>query len=355
MVLNGRLTGVAVLAMAAIFLLGVPGIVAAVEVPTLYSAEVVLDEEADNPREAAYRDALIAVLTRVSGMVILEDEETLDTVFPVPAAYVTQFRPGEEENSLWVSFDGEALESVLRNNGFTVWGSERPLTLVWLAVDWGQGEREIIAAEDPDTIEQQARTIDRNRLLRERLLEIADRRGLPIVFPLMDTTDLQMVTFSDLWGGFDEHVLVASERYEVTSILIGRVRPMSAERNRWTYYFGEDQLAWTGPPEAVVGQVANLLAAEFAVGGNDPLVNVPLDVSGIETVDAYGSVQKLLSEVALIEAYRITEVTGDTVRYDIEVRGGADRLRRALSFAGLIEEEPDFSTPEDHLRFFYGP
>ena len=244
---------------------------------------------------------------------------------------------------------------MLRNNGFTVWGSERPATLVWLAVDWGQGEREIIAAEDPDTIEREARTIDRNRLLRERLLEIADRRGLPIMFPLLDTTDLQTVTFSDIWGGFDERIVEASGRYDITSVLIGRVRPASAERNRWTYYFGNDQRTWSGTPEAVVGQVAGLLAAEFAVGGNDPLVRVPLEVSGIQTVDAYGSVQKLLSEVALIEDFQITQVAGDTVSYEVEVRGGADRLRRALSFAGLIEEEPAFGASDDDLRFFYGP
>ena len=38
---------------------------------------------------------------------------------------------------------------------------------------------------------------------RERILEIADRRGLPLVFPLLDTTDIQNVSFSDIWGGFD--------------------------------------------------------------------------------------------------------------------------------------------------------
>ena len=337
-------------------LVGWSGAVAAVEVPTLYTAKVVIDEEAENPRDEAYRAALIEVLARVSGSEISDNEEAIDEIFPVPDAYVTRFRPGDDD-TLWVSFDGEALESVLRNNGFTVWGSDRPLTLIWLAVDWGQGEREILAAENPDEIEQQSRTIDRNRLLRERLLEIAERRGLPVLFPLLDTTDLQGVTFSDIWGGFDERILAASERYEVNSILIGRVRPASTQRNRWDYWFGGEQRSWTGPPEAVVSQVADLLAAEFAVGGNEPLELVALSVSGIETVDAYGSVQKLLSDVAMIEAFRIDEVAGDTITYEVEVRGGAARLRRALGFAGLVEQEPasDFGDPAGTLEFFYNP
>jgi hypothetical protein len=325
----------------------------AVDVPTLFSAEVPLDEDSDNPRDDAYKAALIEVLTRVSGSGISRDEDIIDEMFPVPAAYVTQFRPGTED-TLWVSFDGEAIERVLRAAGQTVWGSERPLTLVWLAVDWGQGEREIIAADDPDKTAPLARSIDRNRLLRERLLEIAEKRGLPLAFPLLDTTDLQGVTFSDIWGGFDERIVDASRRYDVNSVLIGRVRPSSNQQNRWAYVFGGETQNWVGPPETIVGQIADLLAAEFAVGGDAPLELVALNVSGVQTVDAYGSVQELLSGVSLIENFRIAEVAGDIVSYQVEVRGGAERLRRALRFAGLLEQaENAYSGDIFALEFFY--
>jgi hypothetical protein len=330
----------------------------AVDVPTLFSAQVPLDEESENPRDDAYRAALIEVLTRVSGSLLSANEEAIDEMFPVPSAYVTQFRPGEED-TLWVSFDGEAIERVLRASGQIVWGSDRPLTLVWLAVDWGQGEREIIAAGDPDRAIREARSIDRNRLLRERVLEIADKRGLPLVFPLLDTTDLQGVTFSDIWGGFNDRIIDASARYDVNSILIGRVRPSSSQRNRWTYVFFDQTRNWNGPPEAVVAQVADLLAAEFAVGGDAPLEMVSLNVSGVQTVNAYGSLQEMLSGVSLIESFRIAEVSGDVVRYQVEVRGGVDRLRRALRFTGLLEQSDptDFSglEPVTALEFFYSP
>lgn len=330
----------------------------AVDVPTLFTAEVLLDEESDNPRDDAYKAALIEVLTRVSGSELSGNEEAIDEMFPVPSAYVTQFRPGAE-HTLRVSFDGEAIEGVLRSAGQTVWGRDRPLTLVWLAVDWGQGEREIIAAGDPDRTAREARSIDRNRLLRERVLEIAEKRGLPFVFPLLDTTDLQGVMFSDIWGGFDERIVDASERYDASSILIGRVRPSSSQRNRWTYVFGGETRTLSGPPEAVVGQIGDMLAAEFAVGGNAPLEMLALNVAGVHSVDAYGSVQEILDGVSLIENFRIAEVAGDSVSYQIEVRGGADRLRRALRFAGLLEQadSADYRDlePETALEFFYNP
>jgi len=325
----------------------------AVEVPTLYTAEVPFDRKANDPRADAYDAALKEILMRVSGSDLARNEDAVAELFPDPASYVMQFRPGANE-TLWVSFDGQAIEQALRNAGQTVWGAERPLTLVWLAVDWGQGEREIVSADDPDRTQQQSRSIDRNRLVRERVLDIAERRGLPLVFPLLDTTDLQMVTFTDIWGGFDEMILNASERYDASSILIGRLRPSSGQRGRWTYYFSGAGSQLTGTPEAVVGQVADLLASEFAVGGNTPIETVALNVSGIVSVDAYGTVQELLDDVALIERFTVTEVAGDRVSYRVDVRGGADRLSRALRFSGLIESAPeDPLQPASALEFFF--
>ena len=335
-----------------------PGTAPAVEVPTLFAADVPFDQEADNPRDDAYKLALAEVLLRVSGAELGNNEEAIEELFPNPSSYVMQFRPGAED-TLWVLFDGEAIEQVLRNAGQLVWGSDRPLTLVWLAVDWGQGSREIIGSDDPERTEDESRSIDRNKLLRARILEIAERRGLPLVFPLLDTVDLQSVTFSDIWGGFDERILDASERYDANSVLIGRIRPGSSRRENWSYYFGGEQRSWNGPPESVVAQVAELLAAEFAVGGNAPVESVALTVSGIVSVESYGGLQNLLANVSLIEEFMVTQVAGDRVTYRVDVRGGADRLRRALRFNGLVEQEliSDFGgiEPTSSLKFYYNP
>jgi hypothetical protein len=337
-----------------------PGVSDAVEVTSLYSAEVPLDPNVRDPRAVAYRDALAAVLLRVSGSELANDPELVDLLFPSPASYVVQFRPGEED-TLWVTFDGNAVEEVLRNNGQTVWGSERPLTLVWLAVDWGQGEREIVGADDPERSDDEARTIDRNRLLRERMLDAAERRGLPLAFPLLDTEDLAKVSFPDIWGGFDELVLDASQRYEANSVLIGRVRPESSQRNRWTYHFAGEELAWTGEPELVVNLVADVLADEFAIGGDAAPQSVELTVAGIDSVDAYGSVQRILSDANVVENFVIISVDGDRILYRVEAHGGAERLARALRLGGLIEQDRIESSslpgefPATALEFYYGP
>lgn len=332
----------------------------AVEVTSLYTAQVPLDQEQSDPRAEAYEIALAQVLLRVSGPVLVNDQELFEALFPRPSAYVVQYRPGPDD-TLFVSFDGDAVEEVLRSAGQTVWGSERPLTMVWLAVDWGQGQREIIGATDAERSVNQARSINRQRLLRERILNFAESRGLPVAFPLLDSEDMAGVSFSDVWGGFDERLIEASRRYDVNSVLIGRVRADSAQRNRWSYHFGGEQHAWTGEPELAIMQISDLLAAEFAIGADAPVRSVNLHISGVNSVSAFGEVQNILGRANVVEDFSITAVAGDRVSFRVAAHGGGARLARALRFAGLIEQDridmDDFGieVPAEELEFFYGP
>ena len=117
--------------------------------------------------------------------------------------------------------------------------------------------------------------------------------------------------------------------------------------------------SWNGPPEIVVGQVANLLAAEFAVGGDAPLESVTITVSGIDSVDLYGELHRILGSVSLIEEYAISEVSGDRISVRVGVRGGTDRLRRALGVKGLVEQDTGSTfggnQPASALEFYFGP
>ena len=333
----------------------------AADVASLYTAKVPFELQQGDARARAYDAALRQVLLRVSGSALGDDPALYKSLFPDPSAYVVQFQPGPED-TLLVTFDGAAIEKTLRDANQTVWGADRPLTLIWLAVDWGQGEREIIGSADSEGQPDDARSLNRNRQLRERLLEIAAERGLPVAFPLLDSEDMARVEFSDVWGGFDERVVAASARYDVNSILIGRVQAAGTSQNRWTYLFGDDQRQWTGGPETVMAQVSDVLATEFAIIGSEPLRAVDLNIHGVTSVEAYGDIQYMLANVNLIDSIALTEVAGDRLRYRVSAHGGAARLARALRFQGLVEQEridmSGFDIDDDNLdslEFFYNP
>lgn len=306
----------------------------AVEVENLYTVEVPMDRAARDPQNAAYERALREVLVRITGSEAAARSPELEGIFPTPSRYVLQYGPGEND-SLVVALDGPAIEALLQRAGQPVWGSDRPLTLVWLAVDRGAAGRDIIAADDG--LARADAQADDNNALREQLSAAARRRGLPVLFPLMDTEDRQGISFSDIWGGFAEPVRAASRRYGTASVLVGRLRVPASTRSRWSYSSGGQQREWSGSPEEVVNQLADALADQYAVSGNAPVGSVLLTVSGIDSVQAYGSVQKLLAETTMIDSYRVDTVAGADIRFQVSVRGGADRLRSALEFSGELE------------------
>ena len=61
--------------------------------------------------------------------------------------------------------------------------------------------------------------------VREQIVAAADERGLPIAWPLLDLQDLNAVTCTDVWGGFEDEIVAASARYRSDAVLIGKVRP----------------------------------------------------------------------------------------------------------------------------------
>jgi hypothetical protein len=324
----------------AVFLGALPGAPAgAVEMTSLYTVEVDVDPRDPNGQSNAYRTALTEVLIRVTGSTAAAESEAFASLFPNPARYVTQYRAGPD-NTLVVSLDGNAIERILSQSGATIWGAERPLTVVWLAVDWGLGDREIVAADDPDRMPGDARSIDRNRMLRERVQTVASRRGLPIVFPLLDIEDLQKIGFIDIWGDFDDPLLEASARYEADSILVGRFRPDDPEPPRWTWYIGEQRFAWPGEPEEALDQLADALAARDAVRGDEEIERVTLTISGVNSVQAYGQLQQYLSGLRAIDNVAIRTVQADSITYEVRVRGGADRLDNILSTSRFLEAAP---------------
>ena len=329
------LTGVRCIAAAAFALVLLSPLANALEMTSLYSVEVPFDPE-DPERKNAYRTALNQVLIRVTGTTAAAESPQLAELFPNPARYVSQYRSGPD-NSVIVSLDGAAIETILRQSGAMVWGSERPLTLMWIAVDWGRGEREIVAADDAQRSPGASRSIDRNRLLRERVQEIAGFRGVPVVFPLLDTEDLQNLSFSDIWGGFDDRLLEASLRYGATSVLVGRIRPQDLQAHRWTWYLNDERQDWSGEAEEVVNLLADSLAFRFALRGDEPLDVFHLTISGIDSVVAYGEVQRLVENLAAVDKLVVELVDGDRITYEVQVQGGIERLQRALAQSRLLE------------------
>ncbi|MCF6239263.1 MAG: DUF2066 domain-containing protein, partial [Candidatus Marinimicrobia bacterium] len=111
---------------------------------------------------------------------------------------------------LQLIFNENELNRSLIELGLPVWGKSRPEILLWLAVEDG-GVRSIVGENDIDS--------ELPSILKQALT----KRGLSLLIPLMDLQDQTQVSFADLWAGFAEPILKASQRYGTQVVVIAKI------------------------------------------------------------------------------------------------------------------------------------
>ena len=294
----------------------------AARVDGLYQAEV----ELVDGREAAFRAALGKVLVRVTGRRDAAQRPELAELLDNAAAYAQQFRQPAPDR-LWAAFDGAALERELTRLEQPVWGAERPSTLLWIAVDAGGGKRFVVAsgaelAEEAD--------------VRAQAVEAARERGIPVVFPLMDAEDRARASFAEVWGGFEDSILAASQRYGADAVLVGRLAAGDMGHGRWTLYGADGAERWSGGVADSIGRLADGFAARFAVVSSGGARTIRVAVAGVDTVEDYGRISQFLGRLTAVQSFGVESVERDQVVFRVAMRGEPATLDEAVRLGGVL-------------------
>ena len=310
----------------------------------LYTITVPLEPRAARPQvlrtDADFdRFAMGELLIRLTGRLDAPTHPALLDLVRDAGRYVVQ-RGNPDRENLLIVFDPLGLQQALTVRNQPVWGEERPLTLLWVAIDGGPGERGILAASPSpapggQTVEAAAAA------LRAELLEAANQRGLPVSLPLMDVQDLNAVDFIDVWGNFAERLAGASARYAPDAVLIGRMR-LAGEgvgTARWTVLRGGNLRHLPGDAvRSGLDEVADLYALEFSgIGG---ATSARLVVSGVESLDDYGRVMSYLESLSVLQSVQLEQMVDAEITLRVEARGGALVLNRILALGDVLSRSP---------------
>lgn len=311
----------------------------AATVEDLYSVTVTRSLEpapGQIPRTAEdeIRFALGQLLPRVTGRLDAALEPALADLLLDAAAYVVQSGLLDRE-TLLITFDERAIEAALVARDQPIWGPERPLTVLWLAIDAGQGERGILSAGEGLT-EMSREFLELQANLRGELITVAEERGLPLALPLMDLQDMSALSFIDVWGGFARQVIQASIRYGADGVLSGRARVMSSGVNvQWTLLRDGDQVALDGTAvRDGLDRLADFYAAQFSTFGD--VRATLITVLGVETLDDYGRVMRYLESLSMLESVDPEEFVDGALSIRVNARGGAVVLERVLGLSTTL-------------------
>ncbi len=341
-----------------VLLLGSYPAVHAEAVTNLYEAEVAVSGQGGEARSKGIRQAFAGVLVKVSGDSGLLDNPQVGQLLSRGSRLVQQYRykplPGASEKGggapdrlLWARFDARAVNRLLRESGVPVWGETRPSMLLWLGEEEG-ARRSLLAPDSSSSLKRQ-------------LSRTADARGLPLVWPLMDVEDRKALQVSDLWGGFEENIRRASDRYLPDVILAGRLsyRGRGSWRGEWILYLPDKINRWQTHAEtksavAIAGmeQAVDALALRFAPQQvSQGISSLRLRVHGLSRLADYALVQGYLRSLAMIDHLDLLAADAEQVSFLLRVHGGRDALVRGIQLGSVLEPvvmqvSPDPDQPE---------
>jgi hypothetical protein len=311
----------------------------------LYEAAVPVSGQSAQTRSDGIRAAFASVIVKVSGDRGLLEHPQIPGILNKASAYIQQYRyktlessaaqtaPDAPDRLLWVSFDERAVNRLLRESGVPVWGGTRPSILVWLGQEQG-ARRDLLSLE-------------RERGLRQHLESVGRSRGMSFLWPLMDIQDRNAIRVSDLWGGFEENVRRASERYQPDVILVGRMTAQgsSSWRGEWMLYLPDKVNRWQTSANdkfALAGeglnQAVDALALRYApqmAGQGESEIRIR--VHGLTRLEDYVLVKEYLQSLSMIEQLDLLSADTEKVNFRVRIHGSRDGLERGIQLGAVLE------------------
>lgn len=294
----------------------------------LYSARISVPDRSQASLDTAAREGLSEVLVKITGSPDVLSLPELETAVRDARSLLQQFSyqsaAVDGDLTIELRFSSETVRSLVIDAGAPLWTANRPPVLVWLVMD-GPGGRQLVDAE-------------RNPEMVRKMLRAFDRRGLPVVMPIMDLDDVRNLSPGAAWRHSLADIMQASARYPSEQILIGRVAALSDDRwlGDWLLYDGrarKSRPVSVGSAEAFLGSgvdlVTGVVAGRFAltssVAGSAP--GARLEVSGVDSYTDYAAIVSWLESLELVEYANVEWVRGDRLTLRLVAQTDLQSLR----------------------------
>ncbi len=325
-----------------------PLFVHAIKVPGLYEAETIVSSQSSEDRLAAIRDCLGRTLVKLTGVRNASEDNALATILEQAEKFVQQYRYRELEPEIllptdpvparqWrllVKFDRENLNNSLRALQIPVWDEERPSILVWLALE--RSNRRLFA--EPGNASA----------LLTIVRQVAQRRGVAILFPLHDLDDQMRIRPGDVWFGFEEQIMAASARYQADIILTASMSSPASGiwEGRWKSY-GSDGLkrAWRTETDLLelaleegIEDLVDDLAYEFVRSDSYAMaLDIEITVGAVNTVEGYARLLNYLESLSSIIRVHVKEARVGEVILALVAYGGEQAVLRTINLGRTLE------------------
>ena len=335
------------LALGWFLILGNISSVYAARVSDLYRQDVLVNNQSEGERTSAMGQALTDVLVRVTGQRDVLGLPAMRSAIQKPAAYVQSYsyrsdaEDGQRKLYLQTRFDPIMVNRLLRETKVAIWGSSRPTTIMWLAVE-ENGRRSLLGA---------------NAELPQIMENHFNNRGVPVIQPLLDFEDSLNVSAVDVWGLFTERLEKASTRYNSEAVLAGRLRK---EGERYSgrlnmlfrgqpYQVEVDDLVAAGVSSLAADLVGGVLASHYAVISSEDSEKPLIQIESIDQLEDYAAVTRYLRGLTAVRDVSAYKVAGSQMTLELSIDGTLAQLVDALALGRNLSKTQE-PVIDDALR-----
>tara|TARA_R110000868_G_scaffold8205_7_gene42758 strand:- start:70007 stop:71056 length:1050 start_codon:yes stop_codon:yes gene_type:complete len=312
----------------------------AVPVAGLYQAKIPVASQASQIREQAIAQALQEVIAKVGGNSTVLQDDDLQAALKQPDSYTQEYsylrNPDKTQTAtpylLQVRFQPGAIDQLLHKTGQTVWPKDRPIVLAWIAVDDFNG-RQLLSADSPSPFVKDIQTM-------------ADKRGLPLILPALDLTDMGNVTVTDVWAPFVDVVEKASLRYGANAIVMVQLTKnvTGTWDGQWTLAVGDNQSTWQindADQDGVITQgmndVTDALAQRYASLGQGSQEALTITVDNITDLNRLAKAEKYLQNLAPVQQTTVMQVKGKQVQFQLSLQGTQEDVQQAIQLDHVLQ------------------
>ncbi len=321
-------------------------------VENLYSDEVAVPDQSTAARLDAFKQAFRDVIIKVSGSEEALQNPAMKRPLNSSSRYVLQFRyaarplarPAGTTVSaaaapnralyLRVTFNRNSVENLLRSNNISIWGQQRPGTLLLISEQQAGGARIVSGDTAPAWMEM--------------LSGLAEKRGLPVLFPLMDLEDRQQFSVQDVVQGNLQALTAAATRYAPNALLIGQITAKAGQgwQAHWLLRFSQKQFEWRHQAlerksllDQAMKHLARLLASEYALHESDgPQPDVRFSVDRVHKLADVVRIRAYLKSLDAVTDVRPLLIEQDKVSYRVKLRNSSEDLARLIALGNVLEQ-----------------
>ncbi|MBW8192203.1 DUF2066 domain-containing protein [Neiella marina] len=321
----------------------------AAEVANLYTARV----DASVKLQSGLSQGFDQVLVRVSGQRAALSNALVMAQRQSVKQYLVQYGYIDDGGKRWleVTFNQEAVDRLLRQANLPIWGSLRPMTIVWLAAEQ-DFERELVNEQSP-------------LLENANLRDVLRQRGIPMMQPLLDLDDIMLVDAADIWGNFPGPAIEASSRYSADQMVMAKLYEIGGDEYQiqWSFYQLSNKQptgihkAWyqnqlngsldTLLPEWLE-QMADTLGQQFATQtGLSATDSVQVKIYNLTDLARVLKAEQSLASMAMVSQVALQDFSANQAVFSVNLLGAAADFYQALALDKQLQAlEPAFAESE---------